>query len=108
MKCLGGLASGLRKKFQPYALVCLDGMFERFKEKKANVVAALQEAVDAIYLAVNLSRYLVSVAVTTIQGQPDTHHGLSRVISFHLIEALCRIDSVFHVSKPSSNLNTNI
>jgi len=52
IKCLGGLASGLRKKFQPYALVCLDGMFERFKEKKANVVAALQEAVDAIYQAV--------------------------------------------------------
>ena len=52
VKCIGALAGGLRKKFQPYALVCLDGMFERFKEKKPNVVTALQEAVDAIYMTV--------------------------------------------------------
>ena len=31
----------------------LAAIFEKFKEKKANVVAALREAADAIYLSVS-------------------------------------------------------
>lgn len=54
IKCIGGIAKGLRKKFQPYALLCLEAMFERFKEKKINVVNALKEASDAICETVNL------------------------------------------------------
>ncbi|CAK8693087.1 unnamed protein product [Clavelina lepadiformis] len=54
IKCIGGLAKGLRKKFQPYAIVCLEGMFERFKEKKVTVINPLQEATDAIYSTTNL------------------------------------------------------
>ena len=33
----------------------LAAIFEKFKEKKANVVAALREAADAIYLSVSHS-----------------------------------------------------
>lgn len=48
-KCLAMLAKGLGKKFSPYALACVSGILEKFKEKKANVVSALREAIDAIY-----------------------------------------------------------
>jgi cytoskeleton-associated protein 5 len=53
-KCLALLAKGLAKKFQPYAVSCVGGILEKFKEKKANVVQALREAIDAIYPATNL------------------------------------------------------
>ena len=55
-----GLAKGLRKKFSPYASVCLSGIFEKFKEKKLNVVTALREASDAIYLTVSM--YITSIS----------------------------------------------
>ena len=48
-----GLATGLRKKFSPYASACMSGIFEKFKEKKANVVTSLREASDAVYLTVS-------------------------------------------------------
>lgn len=53
-KCMAGLAKGLGKKFQPYALVCVSAILEKFKEKKPNVVTALRDAIDAIYPATNL------------------------------------------------------
>lgn len=48
-KCMASLAKGLAKKFAPYAVACVGGILEKFKEKKANVVTALREAIDAIY-----------------------------------------------------------
>ena len=48
-----GLAKGLRKKFQPYASLTIAAMFEKFKEKKLNVVTSLREGVDAMYLTVS-------------------------------------------------------
>lgn len=53
-KCLALLAKGLSMKFQPYAVVCIGGILEKFKEKKQNVVTALREAIDAIYPSTNL------------------------------------------------------
>lgn len=53
-KCLACLAKGLGKKFTPYALACVSGILEKFKEKKANVVTALREAIDAIYPSTTL------------------------------------------------------
>ena len=51
---LAGLATGLRKQFSPYAVACLSAILDKFKEKKAAVVAALREAADAIYPATSL------------------------------------------------------
>lgn len=48
-KSLAALARGLAKKFTPYAPVCVAAILEKFKEKKANVVAALRDAIDSIY-----------------------------------------------------------
>ncbi|XP_018326942.1 protein mini spindles isoform X2 [Agrilus planipennis] len=53
-KCLGGLANGLKKRFQTYAGVCLPALLEKFKEKKQTVVVAIREAVDAIYLSTTI------------------------------------------------------
>lgn len=53
-KCMALLAKGLGKRFAPYATACIPSLLEKFKEKKANVVTALREAVDAIYPSTNL------------------------------------------------------
>ncbi|XP_053304724.1 cytoskeleton-associated protein 5 isoform X2 [Spea bombifrons] len=53
-KCLACLASGLRKKFGTYAGTVVPTILEKFKEKKPQVVQALQEAIDAIFLTTTL------------------------------------------------------
>ncbi|XP_034021391.1 cytoskeleton-associated protein 5-A-like isoform X2 [Thalassophryne amazonica] len=63
-KCLAGLATGLRKKFGPYAGQVVPTILEKFKEKKPHVVQALQEAMDAIFLTTtlqNLSKHILAV-----------------------------------------------
>ncbi|KAG7191094.1 hypothetical protein KM043_007130 [Ampulex compressa] len=57
-KCLAGLANGLKKRFQPYASVCLSSVLEKFREKKQNVVQALREAADAIFLSITIDLIL--------------------------------------------------
>lgn len=53
-KCMASLARGLAKKFAPYAQVCVSAILEKFKEKKAAVVAALRDAIDSIYPSTSL------------------------------------------------------
>lgn len=53
-KCMAALARGLGKKFSPYAQVCVSAILEKFKEKKAAVVAALRDAIDSIYPSTSL------------------------------------------------------
>uniref|UniRef100_A0A3Q3ETC6 Cytoskeleton associated protein 5 n=1 Tax=Labrus bergylta TaxID=56723 RepID=A0A3Q3ETC6_9LABR len=53
-KCLAGLAAGLRKKFGTYAGHVVPTLLEKFKEKKPQVVQALQEAMDAIFYTTTL------------------------------------------------------
>ncbi|KAM3609135.1 uncharacterized protein V6R79_010019 [Siganus canaliculatus] len=53
-KCLAGLAAGLRKKFGTYSGQVVPTILEKFKEKKPQVVQALQEAIDAIFLTTTL------------------------------------------------------
>ncbi|RNA27578.1 cytoskeleton-associated 5 isoform X1 [Brachionus plicatilis] len=53
-KCVTGLASGLRKDFSKYALICIEPIMEKFKEKKQHIVEGLREACDAIYPSTSL------------------------------------------------------
>ena len=48
-QCTAGIAKGLRQHFKQGANVLLPVVLEKFKEKKANVVAALAESADAMY-----------------------------------------------------------
>lgn len=57
-KCLAGLAKGLKKRFQPYAVACLPIILEKFREKKQTVVQALKEAADAIYESISIDLIL--------------------------------------------------
>lgn len=57
-KCLAGLASGLKKRFQTYAGACLPAILEKFREKKQTVVQALREAADAVYLSISIEQIL--------------------------------------------------
>lgn len=54
VKCLALLANGLRKNFHTYAVSTFAVVLEKFKEKKANVVQALREAIDAVFLSVRI------------------------------------------------------
>ena len=51
-----GLAKGLRKKFSAYAAFLMSAIFEKFKEKKLNVVNSLREASDALFLTVHCTQ----------------------------------------------------
>ena len=55
IKCIGLLATGLRKHFHSHAVSTIAVLVEKFKEKKANVVQALREAIDAAYQSVRNS-----------------------------------------------------
>lgn len=46
-KILGQLASGLRKKYSPYAQQTIAACLQKFKERKPTVVAALRDTIDA-------------------------------------------------------------
>lgn len=48
------LASGLKKRFSQYASFCVPVLFEKFKEKKQNVVLAIRDSLDAIYPSITL------------------------------------------------------
>ncbi|RZC32556.1 cytoskeleton-associated protein 5 [Asbolus verrucosus] len=61
-RCLAGIASGLKKRFQVYSGACIPSLLEKFKERKQNVVTAMKEAIDAIYLTTNMEAILEDVA----------------------------------------------
>ncbi|XP_074659801.1 cytoskeleton-associated protein 5-like [Tubulanus polymorphus] len=56
-KILTSLANGLKKKFAPYATVCIETILEKFKEKKLMVVQALRDASDAIFLSTTIESF---------------------------------------------------
>ena len=60
-RLLGAVASGLRNKFSPYAVACIQAILDKFKEKKTNVVAAMREAIDAIYPCVSIHIEIVLI-----------------------------------------------
>ena len=78
-KCLTGLANGLKKKFSPYAIWCIPTILEKFKEKKANVVTAMREAIDAIF-----------PSVSTVKLHHTLLTSLSKRFDFRLQSKLCK------------------
>ncbi|KAK2868912.1 hypothetical protein Q7C36_000783 [Tachysurus vachellii] len=70
-KCVAGLSTGLRKKFGPYAGHLVPTILEKFKEKKAQVVQALQEALDAVYLSTTLEKVSEDVLAVMDNKNPS-------------------------------------
>uniref|UniRef100_A0A8B9HUE7 Cytoskeleton associated protein 5 n=1 Tax=Astyanax mexicanus TaxID=7994 RepID=A0A8B9HUE7_ASTMX len=70
-KCLAGLATGLRKKFGTYAGLVVPTVLEKFKEKKPQVVQALQEAIDAVFLTTTLQNISEDVLAVMDNKNPS-------------------------------------
>ncbi|KAL1129712.1 hypothetical protein AAG570_012656, partial [Ranatra chinensis] len=71
IKCITGLANGLKKKFHPYAGLMLASLLEKFKEKKQNIVIPLREAVDAIYPSTSLELMLEDILAALDNKNPS-------------------------------------
>ncbi|XP_071665230.1 cytoskeleton-associated protein 5 isoform X1 [Patagioenas fasciata] len=80
-KCLTGLASGLRKKFGQYAGHVVPTILEKFKEKKPQVVQALQEAIDAIFLTTTLQNISEDVLAVMDNKNPTIKQQTSLFIA---------------------------
>lgn len=65
-KCIALLATGLRKKFGPHSVGCVEVLIEKFREKKVSVVQTLREAVDACYVSTNLEA-IGEIAVASLE-----------------------------------------
>ncbi|XP_030764641.1 protein mini spindles isoform X1 [Sitophilus oryzae] len=70
-RCIAGLASGLKKRFQTYSGVLILTLLEKFKEKKQNVVMAIREGIDATYLTTNLEAILEDVLESLNNKNPS-------------------------------------
>ncbi|CAG5054310.1 unnamed protein product [Parnassius apollo] len=84
-RLLGMVASGLRGKFQPYAVACVQAILEKFKEKKANVVTALRDAIDAIYPCTNLEAIMEDMLAAFDNKNPS----IKAESALFLARALC-------------------
>ncbi|CAG9782546.1 unnamed protein product [Diatraea saccharalis] len=84
-RLLGMVASGLRNKFQPYAVACVQAILEKFKEKKSNVVTALREAIDAIYPCTNLEAIMEDMLAAFENKNPS----IKAESALFLARALC-------------------
>ncbi|PIK41381.1 putative cytoskeleton-associated protein 5 [Apostichopus japonicus] len=70
-KCLAGLGNGLKKKFSPYANLCIQAILEKFKEKKVMVVTALRDAIDASFPATNFTNIMEDVLAALDSKNPS-------------------------------------
>ncbi|XP_039748476.1 protein mini spindles isoform X3 [Pararge aegeria] len=84
-RLLGMIASGLRSKFQPYAVACVQAILEKFKEKKTNVVTALRDAIDAIYPSTNLEAIMEDMLAAFDNKNPS----IKAESAIFLARALC-------------------
>ncbi|XP_069714066.1 cytoskeleton-associated protein 5 isoform X4 [Phaenicophaeus curvirostris] len=80
-KCLAGLATGLRKKFGQYAGHVVPTILEKFREKKPQVVQALQEAIDAIFLTTTLQNISEDVLAVMDNKNPTIKQQTSLFIA---------------------------
>ncbi|XP_053491174.1 cytoskeleton-associated protein 5 [Ictalurus furcatus] len=76
-KCVAGLAVGLRKKFGTYVGHLVPTILEKFKEKKAHVVQALQEALDAAFLSTTLEKISEDVLAVMDNKNPSVRQQAS-------------------------------
>merc|ERR1739838_615471 len=61
VKIIGQLAAGLRGKFQPYAVQCLEAMFSRYKEKKPSILEELVKSSDLAFDSTNMDKVQDSI-----------------------------------------------
>ncbi|XP_056106840.1 cytoskeleton-associated protein 5 isoform X2 [Rhinichthys klamathensis goyatoka] len=85
-KCLAALAAGLRKKFGTYAGLVVPTILEKFKEKKPQVVQALQEAIDAVFLTTTLQ----NISEDVLSVMDNKNPSIKQQASLFLARSFCR------------------
>lgn len=76
-KCLCQLAQGLQTNFSPYANSCLTTLFEKFKEKKPNVVSVIRDATDACFTGTNIENIFEDVILFLDNKNPQIKSEMS-------------------------------
>ncbi|KAK7117441.1 hypothetical protein R3I94_022874 [Phoxinus phoxinus] len=85
-KILAALAAGLRKKFGTYAGLVVPTILEKFKEKKPQVVQALQEAIDAVFLTTTLQ----NISEDVLSVMDNKNPSIKQQASLFLARSFCR------------------
>eukprot|EP00051_Salpingoeca_urceolata_P019401 m.283246 g.283246 ORF g.283246 m.283246 type:complete len:2080 (+) comp19412_c0_seq6:220-6459(+) len=80
-KCVAALAEGLRKAYANQAIHILSAVLAKFKEKKANVVAALSLAGDKIFVAAGLEKMTECLAASLQDKNPEVKAQTALLIS---------------------------
>lgn len=101
-KCIACLAKGLHKSFAPYAASSVSCMLEKFKEKKSNVVLALREAINAIYLSTTLE----SIQVELLEGLKNKNPSIKAETASFLTRAFAQTNSADRNKKVVKALST--
>ncbi|KAJ1962929.1 hypothetical protein IWQ62_003374, partial [Dispira parvispora] len=71
ISCIEYMAKGLRNDFASYASIVTSPLIEKCKEKKANVVQALRNTLDAVFLAVGNNLAAIQGDVETAMGHKN-------------------------------------
>ncbi len=80
-QCLTGLAKGLRGSFKNGAANCLSTILEKFKEKKPTVVAALNDAADALYPPLGIEAIQEDCLAALKHKTPTVISGTSKFVA---------------------------
>eukprot|EP00049_Salpingoeca_infusionum_P004592 m.81407 g.81407 ORF g.81407 m.81407 type:complete len:2144 (-) comp12634_c2_seq1:1600-8031(-) len=70
-QCIAAMAKGLRDRFSPLAPIVFETLLLKFKEKKLNVVKALHEALDAVFVCMPCDKPVEWIVGALTQKNPQ-------------------------------------
>ncbi|AEO68478.1 0803c5b4-7b51-4779-99cd-065494be9d75 [Thermothielavioides terrestris] len=79
-QCIELLAKGLRKGYAKYRSTVMQPIMERLKEKKQTVADALGAALDAVFLATDLSDCLEDITTFLVHKNPQVKEGTMKFL----------------------------
>ena len=79
-QCIEQLAKGLRQAYAKYRSIVMQPIMDRLKEKKASVADALGAALDAVFMATNLSECLEDIVAYLANKNPQVKEGTMRLL----------------------------
>ena len=71
VQCIECLAKGLRQAFSPYRGLVVSNLLERLKEKKPNVLEALRNALDAVFMSSDIHAFVEDYLTTMQHKNPQ-------------------------------------
>ncbi|KAJ3118323.1 Microtubule-associated protein, microtubule dynamics during spindle orientation [Phlyctochytrium bullatum] len=71
INCIDNIARGLRTAFAPYRGIVLSALLEKLKEKKATVIEAIRQALDALFLSISFPEVMEDVTSSAGHKNPQ-------------------------------------